>query len=82
MRGADLLPLVVHADDQIDDALLQLHDGGIGLAAVVDDHDVVIGTVRDGDIRRAIVAGADATEPVGAFRSDRPGTVAPATPDA
>jgi dTDP-glucose pyrophosphorylase len=80
VTSGDLSALVLHVEDQADDALLQLHDTGIGLGMVMDD-DEIAGTVRDGDIRRWFVGGGDPEEPVRTLLSPVPGIVAPDAPD-
>lgn len=49
---------VVGPDDPMDDALARATDAGGGLVVVVDGDGMVLGTVTDGDIRRAALAGA------------------------
>lgn len=56
--------LRIHRDDQAGDALAQMQVSGSGQASVTDSEGRVIGTVIDGDIRRASLAGIDMTAPV------------------
>jgi dTDP-glucose pyrophosphorylase len=80
--NADLAGLLVRLDDQAHDALLQIQDVGVGLAVATDEHGLVRGTLSDGDIRRALVAGTGLDAPVRDLLGRRPAVVAPATPDA
>lgn len=41
--------------DTLETAIRTLHDGGLQIALVVDDKDKLIGTITDGDIRRALI---------------------------
>ncbi len=75
------VPLTAFVDDQAGDVLLQMQDGGAGLAVVTDHGGRVVGTVADGDIRRAVLAGADLSVPVAELMGDEPAMVTPATPD-
>ncbi|MDP8986855.1 MAG: nucleotidyltransferase family protein [Actinomycetota bacterium] len=75
------VPLTAFVDDQAGDVLLQMQDGGAGLAVVTDHGGRVVGTVADGDIRRAVLAGADLSVPVSDVMGDDPALVTPATPD-
>jgi dTDP-glucose pyrophosphorylase len=49
-------PLTIVATT-IRDAVRAIEEGRRGIAVVVDDQDILIGTVTDGDIRRSILAG-------------------------
>lgn len=75
----------VRDDERIGDALERMHDDGVGLAVVVEADasggTSVVGTVTDGDIRRAHLAGRDLTTSVSAVMGDDPAIVAPGTPD-
>lgn len=74
-------PLTVLVDDQVGDVLLQMQNGG-GLAVVTDHGGRVVGTVVDGDVRRAMLAGTDLTVPVAELMGDDPALVSTTTPDA
>lgn len=73
--------MVVRADDQALDALAQVQEGGEGLAVVTDGDGRVIGTVTDGDVRRAALAGNDLSVPVASIMGDDPAMVAPGASD-
>jgi dTDP-glucose pyrophosphorylase len=74
------MPLTVFVDDEAGDALLQMQNGA-GLAVVTDHSGAIVGTVVDGDIRRAVLAGTDLSVPVTELMGDDPVLVSPATPD-
>lgn len=58
MRGATHVPrLGIHASAS--EALLAMSRGGLGMTAVVDDKDHLIGIFTDGDLRRALERGVD-----------------------
>lgn len=73
--------LVVRADDQIGDALSLMQEGPVGLAVVVDRHGEVVGTVSDGDVRRAALAGTDLDAPVSDVMGGSPVSVSPDASD-
>ncbi len=75
--------LFLRLPGKIHDALDRIQKGGVGICLVIDDLDRLICTVTDGDIRRAILAGAHMEDPVELLLSGRPEsyaqpTVAPA----
>lgn len=78
--GVVNVPLTVFVDDQVGDTLLQMQNGG-GLAVVTDHRGTVVGTIADGDIRRAVLGGAELSVPVAEVMGDDPALVSPATPD-
>lgn len=53
MRPAEQLPRLAPTDS-LDRALEEMTQKGIGIAAIVDDHNAVLGVVTDGDLRRAL----------------------------
>lgn len=53
-----LQSLLVSFDDTMDVALAHANSAGVGMAVVTDDDDAVVGTITDGDIRRAALGGA------------------------
>jgi arabinose-5-phosphate isomerase len=59
-RGADL-PRVA-ANVALDQGLLEMSSKGLGLAAVTDDHDVLLGVFTDGDLRRVLDRGVNLRE--------------------
>lgn len=58
MRPAASVPRT-HRSAQVTTALLEMSRGGLGMTAVVDDGDRVIGIFTDGDLRRALERGTD-----------------------
>ncbi|MBA2437666.1 MAG: CBS domain-containing protein, partial [Acidimicrobiia bacterium] len=54
---------VVGPDDSMDEALARSNDAGGGLVVVADGEGMVLGTVTDGDIRRAALGGAGLDTP-------------------
>ena len=76
---------IVGGEDEIGRVLERLHDFGVGFAVVVKG-DVsggggVVGTISDGDIRRAHLLGQSLTTKVSEIMSDDPAIVEPETPD-
>lgn len=49
-----------------------IDDSSAGIALVVDDKNHLLGTVTDGDIRRAILRGIQLTEPADSIMNERP----------
>lgn len=58
MRSGDRVP-AVSADMSLRDALLEMTDKGLGMTAIVDADDKVMGIYTDGDLRRTLDSGAD-----------------------
>jgi len=58
MRSGNRVPAVI-ANVTLRDALLEMTDKGLGMTAVVDADDKVIGIYTDGDLRRTLDTGAD-----------------------
>ena len=48
----------LHASGTLVEAMQSLEKSGIEIALIVDDHDRLVGTLTDGDIRRALLKGA------------------------
>ena len=57
MKNA-LHKLMVRPDGQLIDAMRTINDGGLGIAFVCDDAGRVLGSLTDGDLRRAILSGS------------------------
>ncbi len=51
--------------NSIREVLACIDKNGKGIALIIDDNNVLLGTITDGDIRRAILMGRDANSPVG-----------------
>ena len=52
----DWRKVLLNPDDSLDSAIKVLHEGGCRIALVSDRHGKLLGTVTDGDIRRALIA--------------------------
>jgi len=77
MRTGDALPRV-HPDTAFGELLHEMSRKGLGLAAVVDGDDRVLGIFTDGDLRRLIEKGGDLRGlRAGEVMHPRPRTVAP-----
>ena len=55
--------LVIAPDDSMDEALARATDAGSGMVVVADDDGNVVGTLTDGEIRRAALGGAGPDTP-------------------
>lgn len=64
MRKRPLKSLFISLEHSIRAALEHIDQGGLGIALIVDDDRRLIGTVSDGDIRRAMLAGINLDQPV------------------
>lgn len=69
-------------DTHILGALKVIDDGGAGLCCIVDNDDRFLGVVTDGDLRRALIAGAELSDPVALFIQRDAKTVPVDTPRA
>lgn len=58
MRVGDRVP-AVSADVTLRDALLEMTDKGLGMTAIIDADNRILGIYTDGDLRRTLDAGAD-----------------------
>ena len=58
MRTGDRIP-AVNAGVMLRDALLEMTDKGLGMTAIVDDQNSILGIYTDGDLRRTLDAGSD-----------------------
>ena len=58
MCSGDRIP-AVSADVTLRDALLEMTDKGLGMTAIVDSNNKVLGIYTDGDLRRTLDTGAD-----------------------
>lgn len=58
MRVGDRVP-AVSADVTLRDALLEMTDKGLGMTAIVDAYNSILGIYTDGDLRRTLDTGAD-----------------------
>ncbi len=58
MRTGDRVP-AVSAEVTLRDALFEMTDKGLGMTAIVDARNAILGIYTDGDLRRTLDAGAD-----------------------
>jgi dTDP-glucose pyrophosphorylase len=72
MRSTDRDSYVLRPSDTLTDAMRALGANREGVAVVVDEHDRVLGTVIDADIRRATLTAVDLAAPVTAVMSRNP----------
>jgi dTDP-glucose pyrophosphorylase len=63
----DIGRLSVRAGDPVRTAITRIDEGRCAIALVLDDDGHLMGTITDGDIRRALLAGQDMEAPVAAF---------------
>ena len=49
------LKVVIKPSDNLEKAIEVLHDGGIRIALIVDENNILLGTLTDGDFRRALM---------------------------
>jgi dTDP-glucose pyrophosphorylase len=68
---SDFKACIVGQNRTLRDAMLALDRGGTGIALVVDDQSCLIGTLTDGDIRRALLAGTGLDESLTPFVQQR-----------
>lgn len=66
----------------VKDAIHQLNETGLKILFVADERERLLGTLSDGDIRRAIIAGSALTTPVDVVMRRDFFAVTPASPDA
>lgn len=72
---------LIAPDATLRDALRNIDATGVGMALVIDSDRHLLGTLSDGDIRRALIRGEDLDGPCGAFANPDPAS-APADMDA
>ncbi|WP_041655882.1 SIS domain-containing protein [Azoarcus sp. KH32C] len=77
MRAADRVPRI-HEDAPLTGGLLEMSRGGMGMTAVVDAGDRIVGIFTDGDLRRALERGCDArTAKLGEVMTRSPRSIGP-----
>ena len=69
--------LLVKQNISIRETMRLIDQSAIGIALVVDSDDRLLGTVTDGDLRRAVLAGRDLNAPVAGIMFRDPVTVTP-----
>jgi dTDP-glucose pyrophosphorylase len=72
-----LQSILLGADASIRDAMAAIDVGTVEIALVVDQHRRLLGTVSDGDVRRALLAGASLGDPVKPHMTADPQVVGP-----
>ncbi|MBZ0171743.1 MAG: nucleotidyltransferase family protein [Phycisphaerales bacterium] len=77
MDRADLARACVRPETPIREAIARMDSGGVGIALVTDSERRLLGTLTDGDIRRAILAGHGLDTDVGTFLADKNNPVYP-----
>ncbi len=68
----------VSPDHSIRETLKAIDESGLAIALVVDQQQRLLGTVTDGDVRRAILKGVDVASPISTIMNRTPTTVTPA----
>ncbi len=71
---ADLTSLCVSPDSTIRDAMSCMDCTRLGIVLVVDDDRRLMGTITDGDMRRAVLANTDLTQSIDALLARKTGT--------
>jgi len=54
----------LHSNATIKEALTIIDSGAMQIALIVDEHDILLGTLTDGDIRRGLLKGLDLSNPI------------------
>jgi dTDP-glucose pyrophosphorylase/CBS domain-containing protein len=75
--AARLRPLVIAQRATIRDALRAIDAGGLEIALMLAADGRLLGTVSDGDVRRALLRGAGLDDPVAPHRAPQPHVVGP-----
>ena len=70
--------IFVTPEHSIRQTLQGIDESGLAIALVVDPQRRLLGTVTDGDVRRAILKGVDIASPITVIMNDSPTTVTPA----
>ncbi len=68
----------VHLSKRLVDGMMALQNGGVEIALVVDDNERLVGTLTDGDVRRALLSGATLDAPLEPFVHKQFVSVSPA----
>ncbi len=69
----------IHASKSLMEGLCVIEAGGVGLALVIDDHRHLKGTLTDGDVRRALLAGLALNSPLAPHMCEKYTFVLPET---
>ena len=85
MNYSELQSLFIPLDSSIRTAMQCVDRGSCGIALVVDKERHLLGTITDGDVRRAVLAGTDLESPIGVILVNKISTQYPkpvtATPE-
>lgn len=73
-QTSESLPIVAH-HDSLNNALLVMTSGRLGMTAIVNDNKEVVGIFTDGDLRRALAKGVDLQTPMTTVMTANPLTV-------
>jgi len=73
----DISKICIHSDDTIRQSIASIDQGVSGIALVLDDEQHLMGTVTDGDVRRAMLSGMTLETPVSVLLSRKVGTIYP-----
>ena len=72
------LPITFNADSAtVRDAMVAIQRGSVSAAFAVSDHQVLVGVVTDGDLRRALLEGLDMSDSIRPFIRRNPVVVSP-----
>src|SRR3989338_4643333 len=71
----DIKPILIRPNDTLGKVLERLNESGLGIVLVVDDEQRLIGTITDGDVRRAILAKLDLTTFAAVILERKAGTI-------
>ena len=71
----DWKKVLLKPDDTMEYAIKVLHEGGCRIALVSDEHYRLLGTITDGDIRRAIIKQSSMKSPVSLIMNSNPLTI-------
>jgi dTDP-glucose pyrophosphorylase/CBS domain-containing protein len=77
MNYKELKSLFISPDNSIRAAMKCVDRGGCGIALVVDQEMRLLGTITDGDVRRAVLAGTDLASPVSVILASKISTQYP-----
>ena len=70
--SVDLENILIHSDCTIREVLEKLNIGAKGIVLVVDENRKLIGTVTDGDVRRALLKGFSIDDEINGFIHKNP----------
>ena len=73
----NLSEIFIRLDNVVRDAITTINRNEQGIALVVDEEQRLLGTITDGDIRRAILAGEDLSSPIQVLLDQRPASPYP-----